>query len=351
MANSPVHGKQTGYDIHTPWTWEVNDSIARLALNLTSDPRFKLEDLTNKVCLQKDNNSLWLLVDPLVPTWVILNDSTGGVAETFTNTNPTPNTVGGIASGSTFSNKTMVEMWNSLLYPELFPTLTNPSNTFTLTQSGLQEVGVVLTLNFASTFNRGVISPAYGTSGFRSGLPSSYVYSGTGLTTTPSTVLTNNNTVNSYTVLLGNQTWTGYVSYRIGEQPLSSKGNNYSTPLSAGDTGIISRTITGVYPWYYNSVSLTVSTKQTLANHGSLVTTSFLAEDGVNKQFVEFPDAWGNITSIRQYNTLSGQWDSISLNTFTKTSIQKIIQGNTIDYNKYEYSGNTIGARQIRWYV
>jgi len=39
----------------------------------------------------------------------------------YTNPAPTPVTLGGIPSGSTFSNKTMQEMWDALLYPYLVP--------------------------------------------------------------------------------------------------------------------------------------------------------------------------------------------------------------------------------------
>lgn len=42
----------------------------------------------------------------------------------YTNTTPTPIAVGGIPAGSTFSNKTMQEMWNMLLYPYVPPTCT-----------------------------------------------------------------------------------------------------------------------------------------------------------------------------------------------------------------------------------
>lgn len=39
----------------------------------------------------------------------------------YTNTTPTPVTIGGIPAGSTFSNNTMQEMWDMLLYPYVAP--------------------------------------------------------------------------------------------------------------------------------------------------------------------------------------------------------------------------------------
>lgn len=49
--------------------------------------------------------------------------------ETYTNSASTPTTIGGIAAGSTFSSKTMTEMWNSLLYPYQTPVFTSFSRT------------------------------------------------------------------------------------------------------------------------------------------------------------------------------------------------------------------------------
>ncbi len=47
--------------------------------------------------------------------------STGGSSVTYTNATPTDVTLGGIAAGSTFSAKTMQEMWDLLLYPYQSP--------------------------------------------------------------------------------------------------------------------------------------------------------------------------------------------------------------------------------------
>lgn len=46
-------------------------------------------------------------------------------AITYTNATATPITVGGISAGSTFSNKTMKEMWDALLYPYQPPAFTS----------------------------------------------------------------------------------------------------------------------------------------------------------------------------------------------------------------------------------
>ena len=244
-------------------------------------------------------------------------------------------------------------MMDLMLYPELFPTLTNPSNTFTISPSGLREIGeVISTITLNASFNRGSISPAYGTSGFRSGLPNTYVYTGTGTSNNPSTSLTDTDTVSSYTVISGVQSWTGAVSYDAGEQPLSSKGNDYNSPLPAGTTSAITRTIRGVYPVFATTVAIDTLTKQSLQTMTTYIQVSMVAEnDGGDKQTVDIPDAWSTITGLQQFNTLSGTWDTISLSTFTTSATTQTIQGNSVNYTKYTHNGSKIGARQLRFIV
>ena len=278
---------------------------------------------------------------------------------TYTNSNPSVITVGGISIGSTFSASTMTDLFDMMLYPELFPTLTNPSSSFSFTQSGLHEIGeLIATLNFSSVFSRGSISPAYGTSGYRSGLPNTYVYTGYGLSNVLSTSLSDSETATGYTVVNGSQSWSGAVKYDIGEQPKSSKGNNYSTPLPSGQTSTSTQTITGVYPTFATTVAIDTMTKQPLAlMNSTYIGVTMVAEDDTNKQKMEFPTVWSVITGIQFYNTVSSTWEWIggskanSLLTFDITSVTETIQGNIINYNRYTNNGAKIGSRQLRFYT
>lgn len=274
--------------------------------------------------------------------------SGGGGSDLYTGT--AERTVGGITDGQVFTAQTMTQMWDALIKQEKFPTLTAPSSTFTMDITGLREVGEVLSLNFSSTFNQGSISPQYtAASPYRSGLPNQYQFTGTGLVNENSTLLTNSKNIASYTVLINSQNWQGRVAYDAGVQPKSSYGNDYSTPLSAGSTAYVTRTITGVYPFFATTVNLTTMTKASLQSHGSAATVSMVAEDGVDKQKFEVAVAYGTLSSIQQYNTLSGQWDTISTGTFTMTTVNRTIQGQTVSYRLYTHNGATIGARQVRF--
>lgn len=271
----------------------------------------------------------------------------------YTNTDPTAIEVGGIETGTTFSNTPIHEIFDAMFYPELFGTITNISRTFTSNQTGLREVGATIsTINLSQSFNRGSINPQYETATpFRSGNPNSYQYQYQSSTihTDNTTSLSSSYTVVNHTVILGTQTWRGRVSYDAGPQPRGSKGTNFNSPLPAGITAYIDRTITGVYPFFATTSNLTTMTKQGLQTHGSVIITAVVAEDGTNKQSVEIPQVWGTLSKLEQFNTLSGDYDEININSFTLTSIQKNINGTDINYNKYTHNGDTIGARTLRW--
>jgi len=283
---------------------------------------------------------------------------------TYTNLTPTPQPFPGnspfdnIAAGSTFNNQTFTEMMNAMLYPTLDPTLTAPSQTgFTLSPSGFREIGEVfapgaITLN--SSFSRGSISPPYGTNGFRSGLPNAYNYTGPGSVPSPqaSTSLSNATaTTASYTIILGAQNWTSSVSFDAGEQPKDSAGNNFDSPLAAGTTSTITRTITGVYPVFATTVALGTMTKQNLQSMTTNVTVDVVTESGGGgqKQTIDIPTAWAAITGLQQFNTFSGQFDDILLSSFTTSATTHVIQGNVVNYTRYTHNGTLIGARKLRF--
>lgn len=71
-----------------------------------------------------------------------------GMTETYTNTGATPTTIGGISAGSTFSGKTMQEMWDSLLYPYQVPAFSS----FSLGISSPREVGYDITTSQTFTW-------------------------------------------------------------------------------------------------------------------------------------------------------------------------------------------------------
>ena len=281
-----------------------------------------------------------------------------GSGGTYTNATAMPQSFPGvgafanIAAGSTFTNQTFTEMMNKMLYPTLNPALTNPSNGFTLAQSGLKEINETTALSFSSTFNQGSINPQYtSASNKRSGLPNTYNYTGTGVSSNASSSLSDSETVAAYTVLTGAQSWTGSVSFDAGVQPKNSGGGNFDSPLSAGTTSAITRTITGVYPVFATTTSVATMTKQSLQVMTTNIIVDVVTESGAGgqKQKIDIPDAWATIAGLQQFNTLSGTFDTINLATFTQTAVTQTIQGLVVNYTRYTHNGGQIGARQLKF--
>ena len=281
---------------------------------------------------------------------------------TYTNATAMPQSFPGtgafanIAAGTSFSNQTFTEMMDAMLYPTLDPSLSNPFSTFTLTQQGLQETGATLgTLNFNATLNRGSINPQYtSASSFRSGLPNAYDYTGTTLpSTVPSTSTSNAQTISNYLVLLGAQSWTGSVDYDAGVQPKDSSGGDFGSPLPAGTTSTITRTITGVYRVFATTAIAGTLSPQSLQSMTSTIQVSMVAEVAAGpKQAISIPAAWSTITGLKQFSPFTSQFEVVpnGLAAFTVTNeTRNSPDGTSVAYKRYTHTGTTIGARQLQF--
>jgi hypothetical protein len=182
----------------------------------------------------------------------------GGSSAIYSGASPSTVTVGGLVSGSILTGRTIEQIIQEMLVPTLNPTLVNPSITsFTQNLASTQEVGVSVIPTFTTNFSRGSISPAYGTSGFRSGTPTKYVFSGNGNSRQVNTTSTSNNSAatGATTLAAGANTWSVYVAYGVGEQPKNSAGGNFGSPLASGATSVSQTTITGIHPYFYGKVA------------------------------------------------------------------------------------------------
>ena len=197
-------------------------------------------------------------------------------------------TVGGIAAGTALQGKTALEVIDLMLYPELFPTLTAPSSSFSTTKAATLEVGSVVNVDLNAAFNQGSISPQYtATSDKRSGLPSMYTYTGSGLTDAVDHTLTNltdTHTVPNYSILFGANSWNNNIQYSAGVQPKSSKANSYSAPL-AGSSIAKSLTITGKY-YRFSGTGATPSGADSTARRASIIGRNPVFQDNSAGSFV-----------------------------------------------------------------
>ena len=361
-AGDNVHVEQEGldYTISSDLT-EIeageNVTVEQDGLKYTINADVSKEDLKDFLTAQNIIAGHNISIDELTGGNIQINSEVD--EEKYTNPNGCI-AVGGIKAGTTFNDLTMSEMWDLLLYPELYPSLSNPSVSLSRSpSSSYYEIGDTISFSLTASFNRGSINPAYGTSGYRSGLPNKYDFTGAQTEDVETTNMSATENVTDYTVLSGSQSWSCRTYYDAGEQPKSNKGADYGSPLPAGSV-TSSVSFTGVYPYFATTANLNTLTKQSLTSMSSTyVQINMVAESDTSdlKQRAEFPQAWRQITGIQFLNTLNNTWEWLdgskanSLLTFTKTTTTKEVQGNEVAYNLYTNNKTTTGARQLRFYT
>lgn len=235
--------------------------------------------------------------------------------------------VGGISAGSTYSVGTDVEdILSDLLEPTLYPTFTAPSAGLTYSASQYYAVGGTVNALAANvTLNRGTITPAYGTSGYRSGATTGYSIATVGADTEFSDSSENSGSFSVPALTRatkGTIVVTGTVNYAAGEQPKDSKGNNYSDPLAAGSVSA-SKTLTFIQPYYYG-----VSNSSTIADFTGL--TENVTAKGqktfnytTNNQYmvIAYDSSYGNLKTITDSNgfdvTDGWQKNTLTVNGFS----------------------------------
>jgi len=204
----------------------------------------------------------------------------GGTGGLYNLSSPAAITLGGITAGTPLTGKTSFQLFEELLVPALPPAVQDPDNTFTSAPptGSVFEVGQNIGIAFNATFNKGFINPLYfGTPPYvsvpRSGLPTFYNYTGTGLPSSPvsSGVSPNLQNIGSYGVLAGSQSWTNTVTYLSGATPVyDSKGVILQPALIAGTTPAKNISMTGIYPYFWG-ISNTAPNVSTPSNANLLI--------------------------------------------------------------------------------
>lgn len=275
---------------------------------------------------------------------------------------PTTIAVGGIPKNFNLIGLTSNQILEQLLAPIINPTYVAPSHEFLKSSpaSNLFEVGETTNISFTNTFNKGQILLDGEFQNYLSGNPNTYYYNGPSLVLEHvSTMLIDSKTINDYIITIGNQTWNSYVGYDVGPQPLNSRGDNFGTPLPAGETTITQVSIEGVYPIVANINTISVLDKLPLYSMitGNDIDMLLVSEFGGDKQEFAIPNSWLGLrplVGIMQYNDLTLQWEYPggtalnSLSFWTTSSITQTIQGNVINYTKYRHNYVDRGSVLLR---
>lgn len=172
--------------------------------------------------------------------------------------------VGGIPINYTLTGKTLSTILQNMLVPTLNPTLTAPYiSTFSSNLTSTTcEVGCLTTIDVTTILNVGAINPQYtSASSCRSNGAVAHIYTPYGIV--PAITAYTASLTNTYTVpakvggfTLGTNSFvSACIAYQAGVQPKNSSGGDYSTPLPASATTILSLSLTGIYPYFYGKIA------------------------------------------------------------------------------------------------
>jgi len=303
--------------------------------------------------------------------WVAIantNTTTDNMIDTFTvpsigGTYLSPLAIGGVesteAQSIAFDGQPYQVLFETLLYPVQNPTFTNPSTTLTKDGNSLYEVGEIITINFAATFNRGSINTTYthqDSSGTLkpteySGLPVGYVLkdnSSTVLQTVNSTSLAVSFSAETLIVEEGSNIYNLDTTYSLGNQPYNSRGETFGAPLPSS-TISSTASFNGTYPNFTNSTDVAVPvTKLNLTGLGSTITFTIGFTEGTNKHTFDIADDYGTVSKIQAYNSVAGAYQDLNMVSFTTSNVTQTVQGSVLNYTRYTNNGPNRGSTQYR---
>lgn len=104
--------------------------------------------------------------------------------------------------------------------------------------------------------------------------------------------------------------------------------------------------VTGVYPYYTNKDNITTFAKLGLTTNKTLDVT-FVAETASNKHAFKIPAKF-NVTKITLLNTLSGKYEDYSVSRFSVTTKTINVQGTNVQYKVYTRNDGTNGSSSFK---
>lgn len=118
------------------------------------------------------------------------------------------------------------------------------------------------------------------------------------------------------------------------------------TKTSATPSNSKTLNVTGVYPYYTNKDNITTFAKLGLTTNKTLDVT-FVAETASNKHAFKIPAKF-NVTKITLLNTLSGKYEDYSVSRFSVTTETINVQGANVQYKVYTRNDGTNGSSSFK---
>lgn len=139
-----------------------------------------------------------------------------------------------------------------------------------------------------------------------------------------------------------------YACSNLGKTSEEHKSVAKDTITKTSSTPSNSKTlnVTGVYPYYTNKDNITAFSKLTLTTNKTLDVT-FVAETASNKHAFKIPAKF-NVTKITLLNTLGGKYEDYSVSRFSVTTETINVQGTDVQYKVYTRSDGTNGSSSFK---
>ena len=139
-----------------------------------------------------------------------------------------------------------------------------------------------------------------------------------------------------------------YACSNLGKTSEEHKSVAKDTITKTSSTPSNSKTlnVTGVYPYYTNKDNITAFSKLTLTTNKTLDVT-FVAETASNKHAFKIPAKF-NVTKITLLNTLSGQYENYDVSRFSVTTETIDVQGTGTQYKVYTRNDGTNGSSSFK---
>ena len=139
-----------------------------------------------------------------------------------------------------------------------------------------------------------------------------------------------------------------YACSNLGKTSEEHKSVAKDTITKTSSTPSNSKTlnVTGVYPYYTNKDNITAFVKLGLTTNKTLDVT-FVAETASNKHAFKIPAKF-NVTKITLLNTLSGKYEDYSVSRFSVTTENIDVQGTNVQYKVYTRNDGTNGSSSFK---
>lgn len=234
------------------------------------------------------------------------------------------------------------------------PIIQEPTFSLTSTSQEIVAAGSVQTFNLVFNFNRGqILGQTQGDFWNPSVVQSLRAGEAIQFIIDSSTQQGNIKTKQNYTVMAGINMFTGQVTHQAGEQPLNSANEPVGDPLQEGASPIQVAVFEGVYPIY--------ATVETVLQLAEIPLISMLTGNNVEilvapeingKHAVEIPKDWTDnrpLQEIQYQNPITSAFDITNqINNWSISQIFRTVEGNAVEYIRYQHTGVDRGETLIK---